>query len=223
MRWSAAGHRRDFAWRSWKDRYRLLVAEVLLRQTRAETVAAFIPTFLRRYPTPKRLSLAREPEIARLIRPLGFARQRARQLRALAGQLVQSQSTLRLDQLRDLPGIGPYSAGMVAAATGTIAAAVDTNVARVVCRVFGVEPSHAEARKSKNVWEIALEVVAVGDSPAEITWAMLDLAALLCSQRRPQCSRCPLAARLCVYAASSISGRRHKRGRPHRIQSLVKT
>lgn len=215
LRWSAAGHRRDFPWRSWKDPYRLLVAEVLLRQTRAETVAAFIPTFLTRYPSPRRLSLASELEIAQRLRPLGFSSQRAAQLRDLAARLVKKPGPLSQDQLRELPGIGPYSAGMVAAAMGTMAAAVDTNVARVLCRVFRIKPSHAEARKSHNVWKVAEDLVSTTMIPAEITWAMLDLASLLCKKRHPRCSQCPLS-RSCFYStgSTSSSGREVKRKAP---------
>lgn len=194
-------NQREFVWRKWTDLYPLLVTEVLLRQTRAVTVAAILPKFLEVYPNPKRLHAATEVELATFLRPLGFARQRSVQLRDLAGRLPRLGLVVNQEQLLALPGIGRYSAGMVAAMSGEKVAAVDTNVARVICRVFGLEPSHAEARKSRNVWEVAERLVVAWETPAHVTWAILDLAAAVCISRCPRCHQCPLL-RTCVYAAN---------------------
>ncbi len=101
--------------------------------------------------------------------------------------------------LVELPGIGRYSAGVVAAVGGEASPAVDTNVARIICRVFGVKPSHAEARKSTNIWQLAWELIEASGKPARLTWALLDLAAAVCRVRTPSCDVCPLAA-VCRYA-----------------------
>src|ERR1700730_9866375 len=97
-------NRREFPWRSWTDLYRLLVAEILLRQTRDETVAAFIPALLDEYPDPKRLSSADEEELATTLRPLGFSHQRAAQLRRMADQLVRGPTVRSHDELLSLAG-----------------------------------------------------------------------------------------------------------------------
>jgi A/G-specific adenine glycosylase len=195
--WEANG--RTFPWRGWTDVYRLLVAEVLLRQTRADAVAAFVPAFFERYPDPDRLAIADEDELAGTLRPLGFSRQRSAQLHQLGACLTQGPVSLVQDELLALPGIGRYSAGMVAAAGGQRVPAVDTNVARVLCRLFSIEPSHAEARKSTNVWLAAEQLVSVGAAPARVTWALLDLASAVCLQNRPRCAKCPVQ-RWCDYS-----------------------
>ncbi len=196
-------HRRVFPWRQWTDLYRLLVTEVLLRQTRALTVATFLPMFLETYPDPERLSAASEEELTAFLRPLGFARQRSVQLRELAMHIPDQSTVLNREQLQQIPGIGRYSAGMIASMSGRKVAAVDTNVARVLCRLFGIEPSHSEARKSRNVWDVAEQLVSAGEAPADVTWAILDLAAAICTSRRPSCPKCPLVG-MCLYATRQI-------------------
>ena len=197
-------HQRSFPWRKWQDPYRLLVTEILLRQTRAEAVASFLPGFLATYPSARVLAGSDEETLAGALQPLGLYRQRARQLRSLAAALLNRTSgQLTVAELQALPGIGPYSAGVVAAATGVPAAAVDTNVARVVVRVLGLVPSHAEARKSINVWAAAERLVTVGGGTARVTWAVLDLAAEVCTLSQPRCPECPLRP---VCAAASGAG-----------------
>lgn len=205
LRWSKS-HGRNFTWRLWRDPYRLLVAEILLRQTRAEAVARFAPTFFERYPNPATLRHATEAELVNMLVPLGLARQRARDLAMLAATLVGTKiDSTNSGSLRNLPGIGPYSAGMVAAIFGSSEPAVDTNVARVLTRFFGLRPSHSEPRKSENIWNMAQTVVDLAPHPAEITWAILDLAALICRVRSPRCLECPLR-RSCAYPANAALG-----------------
>jgi A/G-specific adenine glycosylase len=205
-------HHRTFAWRQWTDLYRLLVTEVLLRQTRAVTVAAMLPAFFEAYPSPQRLSAASEGELTAFIRPLGFARQRAVQLSEMAAHLHRRPNAMNQEQLLALPGIGRYSAAMVTAMGGAKVAAVDTNVARVICRLFGIQPSHAEPRKSRNVWEVAELLVVGSDVPAQVTWAILDLAAAICTSRSPRCPDCPLVRR-CEFAANNTGVQTSSRSR----------
>ena len=197
LRW-AGRHGRSFVWRSWRDPYRLLVTEILLKQTRADAVAGVVGQLFGRYPTPQALAVAGH-QLEQMIRPLGLVHQRAAQLRALALVLTDDPPTAdyQTQDWRRLPGIGPYAAGMVAATLGARrAVAVDTNVARVVCRVFGLVPTHLEARKSTNVWQKTSDLVS-GRSPIRTLWAVLDLAALVCIARNPRCQACPLRT-VCV-------------------------
>ncbi|MGA8208291.1 MAG: hypothetical protein WB867_09765, partial [Candidatus Dormiibacterota bacterium] len=188
-----AVNQRTYPWRYWSDPYRLLVTEVLLRQTRAPMVSAFVEEFFRDHPDPGSLLQAGETQLAKRLHPLGFSLQRSAQLVSLASHLVdREQPSWDYSELLDLPGIGKYSAGMVGAVLGLPTAAVDTNVARVLCRIFALTPSHLEARKSPNVWRLAEALIAVSDEAAPVTWALIDLAATLCVTRVPCCSECPL-------------------------------
>jgi A/G-specific adenine glycosylase len=195
-------NQRTYPWRYWSDPYRLLVTEVLLRQTRAPTVSAFVDEFFRDYPDPGSLLQAGETRLASRLHPLGFSLQRSAQLVSLARHLVdREQPSWDYSELLDLPGIGRYSAGIVGAVLGLPTAAVDTNVARVLCRIFALTPSRLEARKSPNVWRSAENLIAVSDEAAPVTWALIDLAATLCVTPVPRCSECPLRAS-CAQAQS---------------------
>ena len=207
IRWSRT-HRRDFPWRHWRDPYKLLVAEILLQQTRADSVAAFLPTFLQKYPAPISLSNVNSSDLALLLRPLGFAQQRAARLGALGARLAAAHAmptTVR--ELGTLPGVGSYTAGMVAAITShSRVPAVDTNVARLISRVFGLTPSHSEARKSTNIWQKAAEIGQLVRDPSRVIWAMLDLSDELCVARSPKCEACPLRHQ-CLYHHESLKSR----------------
>jgi A/G-specific adenine glycosylase len=198
----ARNNGREFPWRGWRDPYRLLVTEVLLKQTRAESVSEVVGPFFRMFPTSESLAVA-DSDLETLIKPLGFGSQRALQLRSLAAELVRTPS-VRADanSLVRLPGIGPYASGMVAATLGAReSVAVDTNIARVVCRVFGLIPSHAEPRKSTNVREQTRSLIGASASPVQVLWAILDLAASTCRARSAQCARCPLQ-RACMSSTT---------------------
>ena len=170
-----------------------------MRQTRADSVAVMIDQFFEDFPNPSTLAKA-GPELELLIRPLGFATQRGRQLRALADAVDCSSCAAHTTDWAALPGIGRYSAGMVSAVLGQAGAvAVDTNIARLIQRLYGVEPSHSEARKSVNIWRLTSGLTRADESPAAVLWALLDLASAVCQSRKPKCPACPLIAD-CNYA-----------------------
>ena len=199
-----ARHGRSFPWRDTSDSYQVLIAEILLRKTGSRTVDRFLHRFFTLYPDMAALACAPVAALADELSVLGLSGQRARQLHDLArSPLLETGREIpsSVECLAALPGVGRYTAGIVAATSfGIPAPAVDTNVARVLCRVFGAVPSHAEARKSANIWALASAVVESSHkSPARVTWAMLDLAAAVCTPRKPRCETCPLY-QLCVYA-----------------------
>ena len=157
-------------------------------------VAEFFATF----PDPRTLAAAGQ-ELEAKLRPLGFGTQRAGQLRALAERMVLAYGHGAELDLSRLPGIGPYSSGMVAAVLGVRGAvAVDTNIARVVQRLYGVRPSHFEPRKSTNIWSLTSELAGGPKSSIRVLWAMLDLASAICKTNNPKCHSCPLRTE-CSY------------------------
>lgn len=201
-------HARTFVWRTSKDPFLVLTAEILLRKTGARAVEQFLPTFLDAYPTVRALSSASETELTAALAPLGLGQQRAKQFHELARELTKTfggEIPAELSDLLRLPGVGPYTAAMVASTCfGKPVPAVDTNIARVVSRVFGLIPSHAEPRKSTNIWDLTgLLVRAREDAVPDTTWAILDFAAAICTARRPKCLSCPLQEH-CVWARTRI-------------------
>lgn len=183
---------RDFVWRSDRDAYRLLVTEVLLRQTRAAHVLPVRESFLSAFPKATDLCQASSDQVFGLIRALGFGRQRADQLRGLGCAIVMRNgvpTTARA--LAHLPGVGDYTAGAVACfAFGRREPAVDVNVARIIGRLFDIRPERGELRKNSSVRRMAMQMVA-GIAPRRLNWALFDLGALVC-RPIPQCTVCPL-------------------------------
>lgn len=199
--------RRQFAWRSTRDPYRILISEILLRKTGAAVVDDFLPKLFAAYPSPRELAAAPVSDLAALLGPVGLARQRGRQLHELGQRLVgdfHGEVPSDLEDLLSLPGVGPYTAAMVAATSfDEPVAAVDTNVARVLCRVFELTPTHSEARKSSNVWQAARALLSAWQGPAvTLNWALLDLGGLICTVRQPRCQSCPLQ-NYCTFARRS--------------------
>jgi A/G-specific adenine glycosylase len=179
---------RDLPWRRTRDPYAILVAEVMLQQTQVDRVIPKWHAWLRRFPTLADLASAATAEAIRQWQGLGY-NVRAVRLRAIACQTVEQRGGLLPDSLEGLlalKGIGRYTAGAVACfAFEQPVAMVDTNVRRVLSRVFGVRPVC--------VADLAERAVPSG---AAYAWnqALMDLGATLCRAKQPLCLVCPLVS-----------------------------
>lgn len=207
IEWYEREGRKHFFWRGRTDPYTILIAEILLKKTRAETAAPHIVRFLNKYPSVEDLARAPLRDVEEVLRPLGLYRQRAAHIKRLAEELVAKHSGKISDsyeELITLPGVGEYTANAVLCfAYGKNAPLVDTNTARIITRFFGVVPSASEARRSPEIWCIARGLASISScNVREFWWGMIDLAALICTPRRPSCWLCPLHGR-CRYYASS--------------------
>jgi len=200
---------RQFHWRSSRDPYEVLLAEILLRQTRAESVPSVLAALITQFPSMHLVAEGEESTLFYLLAPLGFGRQRTKQLKQLAVQVVREHHGLipsDVEALMTLPGVGTYTACMVSTTCFEAGrAAVDTNVARVVCRTHGLRPSHSEARKSRNVWHATEQLVSRQPQQDRLLlmWALIDVAAAICRPTQPKCGDCPLAAG-CSFASTRL-------------------
>ncbi|HUG56290.1 MAG TPA: A/G-specific adenine glycosylase, partial [Candidatus Limnocylindrales bacterium] len=178
---------RDLPWRRTRDPYAILVSEVMLQQTQVARVLTAYERFLRRFPTPRALAAAALGDVLREWSGLGYNR-RARDLQR-AARAAPDGLPGDVAGLDALPGIGPYTAGAVACfAYGAPAAFADTNIRRVLGRVFlGRTASLAEA--------VALDRSLLPRRAAD-RWhhALMDLGAACCRARAPRCGECPLRA-----------------------------
>jgi A/G-specific adenine glycosylase len=194
-------HGRDLPWRKTSDPYAILVSEVMLQQTQVERVIPKWRAWLQQFPTLTDLARASRADTIRAWQGLGY-NLRAVRLHAIAMQVVaehDGQLPRTLDGLRRLKGIGRYTAGAVACfAYGVPAAAVDTNVRRVLGRVFGVPREAVEA---------VADTVLPADHAYIWNQALMDLGATICRVERPLCLVCPL---LEVCAAPGGSARRKR-------------
>jgi A/G-specific adenine glycosylase len=195
LRWFQRS-RRDLPWRRTQDPYAILVSEVMLQQTRVETVLSYYERFLKRFPTVQDLSAASVEEVLGLWSGLGYYR-RARLLHRSAGRIVELGGGVprSVSELKRLPGVGSYTAAAVGSiAFGQVEPAVDGNVERVVTRLFCIagDPKRGPARKRV---EAAARELLDPKRPGESNQAMMELGATICRPRNPLCSQCPLEQR----------------------------
>lgn len=186
-------HGRQFPWRQISDPYRVLIAEILLRRTRATQVLRVFTRFLEEFPDPPALARAHPERIRRLLWPLGLHWRTGDVIRLGRAIAERSGGTVPSDPdtLRSLPGVGDYvTAAVRCFALGERVAVVDVNTARVVSRFFGID-SGGEPRRNRQIIGL-LERLVDPRYPREFNWALIDLAALVCGPRMPACSRCPL-------------------------------
>jgi A/G-specific adenine glycosylase len=217
-RWFRANGR-DLPWRRTRDPYHVLVSELMLQQTQVSRVIDYYARFLELYPTLDALARAKQRHVLDAWEGLGYYA-RARNLHALACQVTRDgDGGLPSDPslLRELPGVGAYTAGAVASfAFEEPAALVDTNVGRVIARIFAPHLHPRRARDRARIWRIAESIVPKrGPDAWTHNQALMELGALICRARVRHCERCPVRA-LCLTRAREL---RPKTGRDHRPQS----
>ena len=193
LSWYDEGHR-SLPWRMTRDPYRIWVSEIMLQQTRAETVVSYYDRFLARYPTVKDLADAPQEELLKMWEGLGYY-SRARSLQKAAKEIVNTyggQLPADVDKLRALPGIGDYTAGAIASiAFGIPAAAVDGNVERVICRYYALNEPVGTPAMRRRVTQMTQALVP-HERPGAFANAMMEMGATLCTPRNPQCLICPV-------------------------------
>ncbi len=174
----------------------------MLQQTQVVTVEARYERFFDAFPTVEALAAATPERVCEEWSGLGYY-QRARNLHAAARKIVREHGgRVPKDRtaLLALPGIGPYTAGAVASiAYGRCEPIVDTNVARVIARLFAVDGSVQSARVRERLWNIAADLVR-GSKPGEFNQALMELGSLVCLTRGPRCEDCPVADCCKAYA-----------------------
>lgn len=187
---------RVFPWRQTSDPYKVAVAEKLLQQTAVnERLVYAYDVILKKHPTVDHLAAASAKELAPLIKPLGFEF-RAKELPRLAKAVVEENGgefPTDLDELLALPGVGDYLArAILSFAHNADVPIVDTNVARLLHRIFGInEPLPSNPARSRRLLGLASRILPQGRSK-EFNLACLDLCAKICTIRKPQCEACPL-------------------------------
>jgi len=189
--------RRDLPWRRTEDPYAIWVSEIMLQQTRVAVVIERYVAFLQRFPTLEALARASEEDVLALWSGLGYYR-RARMLRK-AAQFVVSNLDGKMPassaELLTLPGIGAYTAAAIASiAHGEVAAVVDGNVERVLCRIAGWEPGLNGASALRRQIEVLADQLVDPKNPGDFNQAIMELGATVCLPRNPQCLMCPWVA-----------------------------
>jgi len=202
----ARRHFRDFPWRDLRTTpFHLLIAELLLAQTKAEDVAQVWPALVARYPQPERLARARLSTLRLLLRPLGFQNQRAKALKNVArfleekfGGVVPSGA----ENLLQIPHLGLYAATAVGCFKfSERVPIVDANVIRVLGRFSGYQ-TRKDLRRSRQIWSLAWAILP--RNAVLHNYGLLDFAANICTTHKPKCGSCKLQAS-CQYVRRELS------------------
>ena len=197
-------HGRDLPWRRTRDPYRVLVSEVMLQQTQVDRVVPKYHEFLARYPTWRDLAQAPAADVKRTWRPLGYNIRPVR-LQAIARETLKRYDGRLPDDaraLRSMRGIGPYTAGAVMSfAYGRDVPILDTNVRRVIARVFLSARRVARIRGDRPYWELAGALVPRGRG-YDFNQALMDFGATWCTARRPRCASCTMRSLCLTFEAT---------------------
>lgn len=185
---------RDLPWRRTRDPYAIWLSEVMLQQTRVETVIPYYERFLSRFPTVRDLAAADLDQVLSLWSGLGYYR-RARGLHLAAREVTERHGGAFPDDapsLRSLPGVGAYTAGAIASiAFERREPLVDGNVARVLSRLEGIDEDIRTSSGQRRLWEAAARLVPA-DRPGRFNQALMELGATVCTPRSPRCDACPV-------------------------------
>ncbi len=182
-------HKRDLPWRQDRDPYRVWLSEIMLQQTRVAAVTSHYERFLRRFPSVEKLASARESSVLAAWSGLGYYR-RARMLHVAAKKIAKDYGGKfpgNAEALRALAGIGRYTAAAIASISfGQPVAVVDGNVERVLQRV------QRKNLAGEELWRAAEELLS-RERPGDFNQAMMELGAIVCLPRQPQCLLCPVS------------------------------
>lgn len=186
-------------WRQTRDPWKLLIAEVLLRKTTAAQ-AEVVYLEMAELTAADVLAMPRD-KLEAILFPLGMSSVKAEQLQEMAGRIVSAKpEELWSDEfLRSMRGVGRYISNSVRCCAFEVPVpALDTNMIRIIERVFGWQSDRSRAREDKRLWEFAEQLVPQGFC-REYNWGVLDFGAAVCTHRNPKCLSCPINDICCFY------------------------
>ncbi|MGB8983779.1 MAG: A/G-specific adenine glycosylase [Anaerolineales bacterium] len=219
-------HKRTPPWRDHPDPYAVWVSEIMLQQTRVETVIPYFEKWLRLFPNVHALAKASEQDVLSAWEGLGYY-SRARNLHKAAkivSEEYRGEIPSDLDQLGRLPGIGRYTLGAIASiALGMDVAALDGNIKRVYARIFDVSEPVDSPAGEKILWRLAEEHLPKGQS-GDYNQALMDLGATICVPKNPRCLICPVME-FCQARQKGVQDRRPvrtpKKDVPHHVHAAA--
>ena len=186
--------KRDLPWRRTNDPYKIWVSEVMLQQTRVDTVIPYYRRFLEKFPTLQDFAEAEEDEILKVWEGLGYY-SRVRNLQSAVREVSEKyngQVPDKIKEFQSLKGVGPYTAGAVMSiAYNKPEPAVDGNVMRVFSRIFSIKEDIAKPKTRKIFEELVREVIA-RENPSPFNQGIMELGALICTPQSPSCLLCPV-------------------------------
>jgi A/G-specific adenine glycosylase len=194
LKWYAA-HARDLPWRHTNNPYCVFISEIMLQQTQVKTVIPYYERWMQALPTLGDLARARPERVLKLWEGLGYYR-RARMAQEAARLIIEKHAGRfpeTLDEILALPGVGRYTAGAICSiAFDQPAPILDGNVIRVLTRLLGLAGDPRSKTLKTKLWRAAQELVSAGGDPSRLNQGLMELGALICLPRQPDCPACPL-------------------------------
>ena len=194
-----------------RSAYGTWVSEIMLQQTRVETVISYWHRWMAKFPNIEALAQASPEEVNQLWSGLGYYNRAQRLLQGAKEILAKHEGELpsSIEKLQSIPGIGPYTAGAISSiAFGKVEPLVDGNVVRVFSRLRAIQFEDKSKDMEKQCWTLAKQLVDPMD-PSSFNQALMELGAMVCKPSNPACSTCPAkglcAARIITEAAASQS------------------
>lgn len=186
--------KRNLPWRVNLDPYRIWISEIMLQQTRVDTVIDYYYRFMTEFPTIEQLAQAPEEKLLKIWEGLGYY-SRARNLKIAAQQIMDNfdgKMPQTIKELLSLKGIGPYTAGAIGSIAFHLPApAVDGNVMRVVSRLFEITEDISKS-SSRKIFEETMNHIISPNRPGDFNQAMMDLGSAICTPTSPKCFNCPI-------------------------------
>lgn len=199
--------KRNLPWRVNLDPYRIWISEIMLQQTRVDTVIDYYYRFMEWFPTIKDLAEAPDDRLLKAWEGLGYY-SRARNLKVAAQQIMaefNGQMPETIEEIRQLKGIGPYTAGAIGSIAFQIPEpAIDGNVMRVVSRLFEISDDIAKP-SSRKVFEEAMYKIIDQNRPGDFNQAMMDLGSAICTPTSPKCEECPIQSYCLSYENNAMT------------------
>jgi A/G-specific adenine glycosylase len=207
---------RTLPWRSEPTAYRVWLSEIMLQQTRVDTVVGYFERFVQRFPSVEALAAAPVDDVLAHWSGLGYY-SRARNLHRAAKLVVEEHGGVFPQDpaaLEALPGVGRYTAGAIASiAYGVPAPIVDGNVIRILSRIYDIDGDVATAAVKARIWSTAALLVPP-DNASAFNQAMMELGALVCAPKRPLCGQCPVVSDCAAHKAGTALARPLKAPKP---------
>jgi A/G-specific adenine glycosylase len=210
---------RPLPWRDNRDPYPIWISEVMLQQTQVATVIPYFNRFLKRFPDLRSLARADEQSVLHLWQGLGYYR-RARDLLRAARSLHELRHATIPDHpelLRSLPGFGRYTTNAVLSqAYGRRVPILEANSQRVLCRLFAIEQNPKAPATQRKLWSLAEELLPERDV-GDFNQALMELGALVCTPKEPDCAKCPLKCQCLAH----LRGRARELPMPSRKPKVI--
>lgn len=199
-------HGRDLPWRRTKNPYNIWISEIMLQQTQVDTVKGYYERFIDAFPNTAALSEAKDDDVFKLWEGLGYYR-RAKHLKAAAVYVEEECGGMfpdSYDGLKKLKGVGNYTASAIASiAYGIPKGVIDGNTLRIISRLYNRQDNIALDKTKKEYQEIMDRLIENTDA-SDFNQAMMDLGAMVCTPKKPDCGHCP-AAQFCMAKASGTA------------------